>query len=252
MVEKPQVVGIIPARWESSRFPGKPLALLGGKPMILWVMEAASRAKSLDQVIVATDDSRILDTVIQAGGKAQMTSPEHATGSDRISEVAADGEWDIVVNIQGDEPLIDPVEIDRAVEGLKNNPDVPVSTLKAPVRSVEEFIDPNVVKVVTDKRGRALYFSRSAIPFDRDGSMDGENSLKGLFRHLGLYAYKKIFLIEFTRMPATFLEKQEKLEQLRILESGNPILVLEASCVSPGVDCPEDLTRLESLIADRE
>ncbi len=252
MVEKPQVVGIIPARWDSSRFPGKPLALLGGKPMILWVVEAASRAESLDQVIVATDDSRILDTVTQAGGKAHMTSQEHATGSDRIAEVAAGGDWDIVVNIQGDEPLIDPAEIDRAVEGLKRDQEVQVSTLKAPVRSLEEFNDPNVVKVVTDERGRALYFSRSGIPFDRDGGKDEEISLKGLFRHLGLYAYKKNFLIEFTRMPATFLEKKEKLEQLRILESGNPILVLEASCVSPGVDCPEDLACLESLIADQE
>ena len=246
------MVGIIPARWDSSRFPGKPLALLGGKPMILWVVEAASRSESLDQVIVATDDSRILEAVTQSGGKAQMTSREHTTGSDRIAEVAVGADWDIVVNIQGDEPLIDPAEIDRAVEGLKANPEISVSTLKTPVRSVVEFNDPNVVKVVTDEKGRALYFSRSAIPFDRDGAKDDGNSLKGLYRHLGLYAYRKNFLIEFTRMPATFLENQEKLEQLRILESGNSILVLEASCVSPGVDCPEDLARLESLIADQE
>ncbi len=252
MTQETRAVGIIPARWDSSRFPGKPLAKLGGKPMILWVLEAAGRAVSLDHVIVATDDSRIRDVVSEAGGAAQMTSPEHETGSDRIAEVAAGGDWEIVVNIQGDEPLIDPLQIDRAVEGLKANPDIPVSTLKTPVRAPGELIDPNVVKVVTDKNDRALYFSRSPIPFDRDGSQNEKKTIKGSFRHLGLYAYRKNFLIEFTRMPATFLETQEKLEQLRILESGHSILVLEVSSISPGVDCPEDLARLESLITDRE
>ncbi|QPJ63461.1 MAG: 3-deoxy-manno-octulosonate cytidylyltransferase [Candidatus Nitronauta litoralis] len=252
MTQKPQAVGIIPARWDSSRFPGKPLALLGGKPMVLWVMEAADRAASLDEVIVATDDSRIRDAVTQAGGKACMTSPEHETGSDRIAEVAAGGNWEIVVNIQGDEPLIDPFVIDRAVEGLKANPDIPVSTLKTPIKSKEEFNDPNAVKVVTDINDRALYFSRSSIPFDRDGNQGDKEKIKGSYRHLGLYAYRKNFLIEFTQMRSTILETKEKLEQLRILESGHSILVLEVSSISPGVDCPEDLARLETLIKDRE
>ncbi len=246
------MVGIIPARWDSSRFPGKPLAELAGKPMILWVVEAVGQAASLDQVIVATDDARIMDVVIESGNMARMTSSEHTTGSDRIAEVANTGDWDIVVNIQGDEPLINPTDINHAVEGLIAHPKISVSTLKAPITSIEEFDDPNVVKVVTNAKDRALYFSRSAIPFDRDGKNKSKGELAGLYRHLGLYAYRRKFLLEFTDMPATFLERQEKLEQLRILESGHSILVLEASSVSPGVDCPEDLAHLESLITDRE
>ncbi len=252
MTEKLKTVGAIPARWESTRFPGKPLSLLGGKPMILWVVEAANRAESLDEVVVATDDSRIKEVVELAGYRAQLTSREHATGSDRIAEVVAETEWDLVVNIQGDEPLIDPEDIDRAVNGLKAHPEVVVSTLKAPVRSAGELADPNVVKVVTDTAGRALYFSRSPIPFDRDKEMETGDRAEGYFRHLGLYVFRRSFLLEFTKMAATFLEQKEKLEQLRILESGHSILVLETRNVSPGVDCPEDLVRLESLIADRE
>lgn len=252
MTEKIKTVGVIPARWESSRFPGKPLSSLGGKPMILWVAEAASRAESVEEVVVATDDLRIKEVVESAGYRAEMTSTEHATGSDRIAEVVAGTDWDLVVNIQGDEPLIDPEDIDRAVNGLKAHPETVVSTLKAPIRSREELADSNVVKVVTDSTGQALYFSRSPIPFDRDKEEKAGGGTEGYFRHLGLYVFRRPFLLEFTKMAATFLEQKEKLEQLRILESGYSILVLETQNVSPGVDCPEDLARLESLIADRE
>lgn len=250
MTEGLKTVGIIPARWGSTRFPGKPLAPILGRPMIQWVVEAALKAVRLSQVIVATDDSRILDAVKGFGGCAELTSDQHRTGSDRIAEVAARGQWDLVVNIQGDEPLIDPADIDRAVKGLADNPDIPVSTLMAPVKTEDERDDVNVVKVVTDARGRALYFSRSPIPHNRDGG--GEAPLEGVFRHLGLYAYRSSFLREFTRMPSTPLEELEKLEQLRILESGFPILVLNTENRSPGVDLPEDIEKLETLLAKQE
>lgn len=250
MTEGLKTVGIIPARWGSTRFPGKPLAPILGRPMIQWVVEAALKAVRLSQVIVATDDSRILDAVKGFGGCAELTSDQHRTGSDRIAEVAARGQWDLVVNIQGDEPLIDPADIDRAVKGLADNPDIPVSTLMAPVKTEDERDDVNVVKVVTDACGRALYFSRSPIPHNRDGG--GEAPLEGVFRHLGLYAYRSSFLREFTRMPSTPLEELEKLEQLRILESGFPILVLNTENRSPGVDLPEDIEKLETLLAKQE
>lgn len=250
MTEGLKTVGIIPARWGSTRFPGKPLAPILGRPMIQWVVEAALKAVRLSQVIVATDDSRILDAVKGFGGCAELTSDQHRTGSDRIAEVAARGQWDLVVNIQGDEPLIDPADIDRAVKGLADNPDIPVSTLMAPVKTEDERDDVNVVKVVTDACGRALYFSRSPIPHNRDGG--GEAPLEGVFRHLGLYAYRSSFLREFTRMPSTPLEELEKLEQLRILESGFPILVLNTENRSPGVDRPEDIEKLETLLAKQE
>lgn len=250
MTEGLKTVGIIPARWGSTRFPGKPLAPILGRPMIQWVVEAALKAVRLSQVIVATDDSRILDAVKGFGGCAELTSDQHRTGSDRIAEVAARGQWDLVVNIQGDEPLIDPADIDRAVKGVEDNPDIPVSTLMAPVKTEDERDDVNVVKVVTDARGRALYFSRSPIPHHRDGG--GKAPLEGVFRHLGLYAYRSSFLREFTRMPSTPLEELEKLEQLRILESGFPILVLNTENRSPGVDRPEDIEKLETLLAKQE
>lgn len=243
-------MGVVPARWGSTRFPGKPLAMIQGRPMIQWVVEAACKAKRLDQVIVATDDSRIVETVQAFGGCVEMTSPHHATGSDRIVEVAARGEWDIVVNIQGDEPLISPEDIDRAVQGLLDHSNIPVSTLMAPVASHDEIHDANVVKVVTDQNGKALYFSRCPIPFNRDDPQG--HSTEGIYRHLGLYAYRFPFLLEFTRLPQTPLEQKEKLEQLRILESGYPILVLKTDNCSPGVDAPEDIAKLEPLMAKQE
>ena len=250
MSTEPESVVIIPARWGSTRFPGKPLVVLEGKPLIQWVYEAASRARKVRQVLVATDDSRIQQAVAGFGGTAVMTG-DHPSGSDRIAEVARTLECEVVVNLQGDEPLTQPEQIDQLIEALHRHPEIPVATLKFPLTAESQVHDPNLVKVVTDSQGRALYFSRSPIPYARDGGGVGEAggaAAAGPIRwygHLGLYAYRKPFLMEYTRMPPTGLEQAEKLEQLRILENGYPILVLETEVHSPGVDCPEDLEKVK-------
>jgi len=258
MTAKPNVVVVIPARWGSVRFPGKPLAEICEKPMIVWVIEQARQAKQASDVIVATDDQRIFDAVEGVGGKVVMTSPEHVSGSDRIAEVASDLNCDIVVNVQGDEPLMPPVNIDQVVQALVDHPDVPVSTLMVPITSREELADPNVVKVVVDKRGRALYFSRSPIPHDRDAqsfnaqpTAGGFPGHAGVFKHLGLYAYRRSFLLEFTRMSPTPLELKEKLEQLRILENGFSIQVVQSEHDSIGVDSKEDLVKIEKILTSQ-
>jgi len=240
------------------RFPGKPLAEIREKPMILWVVEKARQAKRTCEVIVATDDQRIFKAVNSFGGKAVMTSAEHVSGSDRIAEVAFGLNCDIVVNVQGDEPLMPPENIDRVVQALVDHPDVPVSTLMVPIPSREEMADPNVVKVVVDKKGRALYFSRSPIPYCRDAPFSEKQKAgedfsgpDGLFKHLGLYAYRRPFLLEFTRMKPTPLERAEKLEQLRILENGYPLQVVRSEQDSIGVDCKEDLDKIEQFLASK-
>lgn len=258
MTAKPNVVVVIPARWGSVRFPGKPLAEICEKPMIVWVIEQARQAKQASDVIVATDDQRIFDAVQSVGGKVVMTSPEHVSGSDRIAEVASDLNCDIVVNVQGDEPLMPPVNIDQVVQALVDHPDVSVSTLMVPITSREELADPNVVKVVVDKKGRALYFSRSPIPHDRDAQSSNAQSTAGdlpghagVFKHLGLYAYRRSFLLEFTRMSPTPLELKEKLEQLRILENGFSIQVVQSEHDSIGVDSKEDLVKIEKILTSQ-
>jgi 3-deoxy-manno-octulosonate cytidylyltransferase (CMP-KDO synthetase) len=252
-----RVVAIIPARWASTRFPGKPLALIKKKPMIQWVVEQAQKASRVSEVIVATDDDRVFEAVAGFGGKAVMTSQDHATGSDRIAEVASGLKCDIVVNVQGDEPLIPPENIDRVIDCLDKNPAVNVATLMMPIRESDEISDPNVVKVVTDQKGRALYFSRSAIPFHRDEWKNGlpknisigkEEGMIRVFKHVGLYAYTRQFLLEFTRMNPTPIEQLEKLEQLRILEHGYPIQVEITEKISMGVDRPEDLEKIERFL----
>ena len=249
MPTEPRVVAIIPARWASTRFPGKPLAPIKNKPMIQWVVEQAQKASRVSEVIVATDDDRIFDAVNGFGGKAVMTSQDHATGSDRIAEVASGLNCDIVVNIQGDEPLIPPENIDQVIDCLDKNPTLNVATLMMAVRESDEITDSNVVKVVADKKGRALYFSRSAIPFHRDEWKNGvPKETSGVFKHVGLYAYTRSFLLEFTRMSPTPIEQLEKLEQLRILEHGYPIQVEITEKVSMGVDCLEDLEKVERLL----
>ena len=255
MTSKPNVVVVIPARWGSVRFPGKPLYEICEKPMIFWVIEKARQAKSASDVIVATDDQRIFDLVQSFGGKVVMTSPEHVSGSDRIAEVASGLNCDIVVNVQGDEPLMPPVNVDRVVQALVDHPDIPVATIMVPITSREELSDPNVVKVVVDKKGRALYFSRSPIPHDRDAKsakeqMTGEDysGHAGVFKHLGLYAYRRSFLLEFTRMSPTPLELREKLEQLRILENGYSLQVVQSEHDSIGVDSKEDLIKIEKIL----
>ena len=249
MPTEPRVVAIIPARWASTRFPGKPLAQIKNKPMIQWVVEQAQKASRISEVIVATDDGRIFDAVNGFGGKAVMTSQDHATGSDRIAEVASGLKCDIVVNIQGDEPLIPPENIDQVIDCLDKNPTLNVATLMMAVHESDEITDSNVVKVVADQKGRALYFSRSAIPFHRDEWKNGvPKETNRVFKHVGLYAYTRSFLLEFTRMSPTPIEQLEKLEQLRILEHGYPIQVEVTEKVSMGVDRIEDLEKVERLL----
>lgn len=258
MLTKPKVLAVIPARWASSRFPGKPLAVIGEKPMIQWVVEQASKARSVSDVIVATDDDRIFEAVKNFGGTAVMTSRDHASGTDRVAEVAKTRDCEIVVNVQGDEPLIPPENIDLIVSPLLKDISLKVSTLKIRIHVVEQIIDPHICKVVTDHQGNALYFSRAPIPFDRDGwtrdLKEGEgvwpkSAQMTAYKHIGLYAYRKSFLMEFSRLPVSELETIEKLEQLRILENGTSIRVMETERDSIGVDRKEDLATVEKILS---
>jgi 3-deoxy-manno-octulosonate cytidylyltransferase (CMP-KDO synthetase) len=241
-----KVLGVIPARYNSTRLEGKPLADIHGKPMIQYVYEAARRALTLDSVIVATDDERIADAVRSFGGVFAMTRPEHTCGTDRVAEVAASSDAAIVVNIQGDEPLLDPNMIDECVRALASNPGVGLSTL---VKKIGEdaYHDPAVVKAVRDARGRALYFSRSLVPYPRHRTNEFE-----VFEHIGLYAYTRECLLEFSRLPPTPLEKIEGLEQLRALENGIAIQIAVTSCGGEmvSVDTLEDLERVRQILAN--
>ncbi|CCQ91379.1 3-deoxy-D-manno-octulosonate cytidylyltransferase (modular protein) [Nitrospina gracilis 3/211] len=233
MSAKPRVVAVIPARWASTRFPGKPLAPLSGRPMIQWVVERARLAPSINDVIVATDDERIVKAVEEFGGNAVMTSVDHPSGSDRIAEVVSKRSCDVVVNVQGDEPLIPPEDIEQVVQILIQDKQAAVATLMSAIDNYEDVFDPNVVKVVTGGDGRALYFSRSPVPYLRDSWQnpspdrvkDQPVPERTWFRHIGLYAYRRDFLLQYTRMAPTPLEQREKLEQLRILENGYCIKV---------------------------
>lgn len=247
------IVAIIPARYGSTRFPGKALADLAGKPVIRHVYERTCSAALVSRVIVATDDRRIADVVRQAGGEAVMTSPGHETGTDRLAEVVRGLDADIVVNVQGDEPLIEPAMIDQAIEPFLTSPDLQMGTLKSRIRILHDFLSPNVVKVVTDSEGYALYFSRSPLPFFRDKWHDLKDDAFAAgrllcYKHVGLYVYRRDFLLRFAAMPQTFLEVSEKLEQLRALENGVRIRVVETEFESLGVDTPEDLAKARELI----
>jgi 3-deoxy-manno-octulosonate cytidylyltransferase (CMP-KDO synthetase) len=261
MLTKLKTVVIIPSRWGSTRFPGKPLEIIAGKPMIQWVFERAKEAKTVSEVIVATDDERILNTVIGFGGKAVLTSPDHPSGTDRIAEAAERLDYDIVVNIQGDEPLIPSSNIDLLVKPFLDDEFIKVTTLKTRIFDIEEIYDPNVVKVTSSQSGFALYFSRSLIPFERDNWENGKwnfstkdliSGEKTFFRHIGAYGFKKSFLMEYINMPESDLEKAEKLEQLRIIENGIPIKIVETNIGSIGVDCREDLAKVEELLSQAE
>lgn len=252
-----EVIAVIPARWASSRFPGKPLALIKGKPMVQWVFEQASKAESVSEVIVATDDIRILEVVNGFGGTAIMTSSNHESGTDRIAEVVRERECEIVVNVQGDEPLIPPENIDRIVRPLLEDALESTVTLRILIKTREELMDRNITKVVVDSSNSALYFSKAPIPWDRDewGDDFTQNSsfdpLKPFWhKHIGLYAYRKKFLMEFGDLPESALEKMEKLEQLRILENGFKIKVVETDLDSIGVDCEADLEMIEKHLAE--
>lgn len=244
------ITAIIPARYASTRFPGKALADIGGKPMIQHVYERTARASLVDTVIVATDDDRICRVVQEFGGICRMTSPDHETGTDRLAEVAATLDADIIVNVQGDEPLIEPDMIDQAIRPLLDNPELPMGTLKTRINCLHDFLSPNVVKVVTGTNDCALYFSRSPLPFFRDKWKDlKDDSFRTgkllCYKHVGLYVYRRAFLLELAVMTPTFLEYAEKLEQLRVLENGIPIRVVETDYESIGVDTPEDLTKVQ-------
>ena len=236
-----QILGIIPARFGSSRFPGKPLALICGKPMIQRVYENARASSILSRVVVATDSREIARAVSGFGGEVCMTSERHATGTDRIAEAAARYDAELVVNVQGDEPLLQPAAIEQATCPLLEKRLYDMGTLMAPIRSLEDMRNPNIVKVVTDRRGRALYFSRSAIPFYRDGDPSPPPC-----RHIGLYVYRKDFLMTLTGLAQTPLERAEKLEQLRALENGFAIHVAATDYEPIGVDVPEDIRLVEA------
>lgn len=243
---RPRIVGIIPARYASSRFPGKALADLCGKPLVQHVVERASRARLLDEVLVATDDPRILEAVHGFGGKACLTSPTHPSGTDRIAEVARDLACDLVVNIQGDEPLLDAAVIDSAVEPLAQDPGVAMGTLGCPL-GVDEAADPNKVKVVLDRQGFALYFSRARIPYMRDGLPPDVD--RPYLLHVGLYVYRRETLLSLAALSPTPLEERERLEQLRALEHGVRIRVVVTEHRSIGVDTPADLERVRRMMS---
>jgi 3-deoxy-manno-octulosonate cytidylyltransferase (CMP-KDO synthetase) len=237
-----KVLGVIPARYASTRFEGKALADILGKPMIQRVHERAINAKTVNELVVATDDQRIFDTVKNFGGKVIMTS-QHPTGTDRIAEVARNSDADIIVNIQGDEPLIEPAMIDEAVQPLLDDASVDLSTLVHRINSEEEYRNPNVVKVAVTRSGFAMYFSRSPIPYVKSNAGNIP-----IYRHVGLYVYRRYALLDFAQKPPAPFETSEGLEQLRFLENGYRMKVVETKYSSIGVDTPDDLEKVKKLM----
>jgi 3-deoxy-manno-octulosonate cytidylyltransferase (CMP-KDO synthetase) len=242
-----KIIGIIPARYASTRFPGKPLALIAGKPLIQHVVEQCKKARSLAEIIVATDDSRIAD-ITKAFCRVEMTRADHPSGSDRIAEVAGRCAGDAVLNIQGDEPLIDPGVIDAVAAALSRDE---MSTAATAIRVPAEYDNPNVVKVVVNAAGRALYFSRRTIPYLREaasGSVSEQLAAFPFLKHLGIYGYRRETLLRLVKFPVSPLESAEKLEQLRALENGIPIAVVKVDYDSVGVDVPADVERVERIL----
>lgn len=259
------IAAVIPARYHSSRFPGKPLADICGKPMVQHVYERAKESTLVGETIVATEDARIADVVRKFGGKVVMTSPGHRTGTERVAEVAGGIEAEIIANIQGDEPLICGEIIDEAIRPLIVDESIHISTLKSPITRVSDWFNPNVVKVVTDREGFALYFSRSPIPFShhkpgRDGRFifseqeygDGLLPSGPLYRHIGLYVYRRSLLLSIRQMEPTPLETTEGLEQLRLLENGWRMKVVPIDYHPIGVDTPEDLREVREMLGGED
>jgi len=242
---KPHVVIVIPARFGSTRLPGKPLVSLAGKPMIQHVYERAKLASLADRVIVATDDERIVKAVETFGGTARMTRPDHRTGTERVAEVAAHETGDVFVNVQGDEPLLDPVAIDTAVKALLEEPAAAIATVATLIKTPADIMDPNVVKTVLDFDGNGIYFSRAPIPWVRD---TGAKIQVRHLKHLGLYVFQRDALLEYPTLPQGELERIEQLEQLRWLENGWKIRVAEVEHDAVSVDVPEDVARVEKLL----
>ncbi len=243
-----RALAVIPARWGSTRFPGKPLALLAGRPLVQHVVEAAQRSGAFERVLVATDDERIAEVVAGFGGQVERTSAQHRSGTDRVAEVVArlpSEAPDVVVNLQGDEPLVDPASLRRLVQAF-TDVRVAMATLVRPLEDAAERLSPHVVKVVPDIRGDALYFSRADIPFDRDGMRVPR------FAHVGLYGYRRATLVRLAQLPPTTLELAESLEQLRALEHGISIRCIVTEHRSIGVDTPADLARVEAALTARD
>ena len=236
-----KVLCVIPARYASTRLPGKPLKDIAGKPMVCRVYDRANKAKSVAKTLVATDDERILTAVKNNGGEAVMTRADHKTGTDRLAEVAARfPDIDLIVNVQGDEPLIEPKLIDNLVAAFNDDSELKMATVKTEITEKAEQENPNNVKVVTDKNGYALYFSRSLLPYPRNAGCTG-------YKHIGIYAYKRDFLLEYAKMNTTPLENAESLEQLRALENGYRIKVVETAAKFVGVDTAEDLAKVNEI-----
>lgn len=236
-----KVLCVIPARYASTRLPGKPLKDIAGKPMVCRVYERAVQARKVSDTIVATDDERILAAVEANGGKAMMTRADHPTGTDRLAEVAAAfPDVDLIVNVQGDEPLIEPSLIDELAAVFETDTDLQMATVKTLMTDKDEIANPNNVKVVTDKKGYALYFSRSVLPYPRNEGCP-------VYKHIGIYAYKREFLLDYAKMESTPLEQSESLEQLRALENGFRIKVVETKAKFVGVDTAEDLERVNEI-----
>jgi 3-deoxy-manno-octulosonate cytidylyltransferase (CMP-KDO synthetase) len=240
------VLIVIPARYGSSRLPGKPLVSLAGKPMVQRVYERAKSAKRADRVIVATDDDRIVSAVHGFGGEARITRSDHRTGTERVAEVAAHESGDVFVNVQGDEPLLDPAAVDTAIGALLDEPQASIATVATPIKTPGDIMDPNICKVVLDFDENALYFSRAPIPWVRD---TGSRTLARPLKHLGLYAFRRDALLEYPTLPQGELERIEQLEQLRWLENGWKIRVAEVEHDAISVDVPEDIARVEKLLA---
>jgi len=246
-MSSPRVIAVIPARYASTRLPAKPLADILGKPMIQWVYERVREARGIDAVLVATDDERIVRVVKAFGGEVCMTSPDIQSGTDRIAAVAREVPGDIYVNIQGDEPLIDPRAIEVGVK-LVTSGRFTMSTVMVPFASIEELDEPSVVKVIADSEGRSIYFSRHPIPYSRGARPDSTKDLV-CRKHVGLYVYTRETLLKFSELPASALEKAEVLEQLRALQAGIAIGIAEVNFESISVDTPEDLEKVKKILA---
>ncbi len=247
-----KVIAVIPARYASTRLPGKPLVEIAGKSLIRWVWEAAQGCSTLDEIVVATDDDRVLNECLHFGARAVMTSPDCPSGSDRIAEAVAGCQHGIIVNIQGDEPLLDPLTVDACVAALQNDAAAGVVSAMTYFRDGEDYTEPHMVKVVTDHQGYAMYFSRAPIPDMTRLSPDEQQAADAPLKHVGLYVYRRPALEAFVRLPPSKYELAEKLEQLRLLEAGIKIRMVLTDSSAVGVDTPEDVIRVEKRLLEKK
>jgi 3-deoxy-manno-octulosonate cytidylyltransferase (CMP-KDO synthetase) len=241
---------VIPARYGSTRLPGKALAEIEGRPLVQHVYDRAIRSRLASDCLIATDDARICRACEGFGGNVMMTSPDHNSGTDRMAEVASKLHADVYINVQGDEPLVDPDAVDLLIKTMFDDPSIKMGTLKRPMNSYEDFTNPNMVRVVCDKDDFALYFSRAPVPFLTRDRFEEHRGL--VFKHIGLYSFRRDFLLEFSKMPPSPLERAERLEQLRVLEAGIRIKALTTDYESISVETPADLERVRALFAQRK